>query len=282
MRRNRRASRIYWLRAKIFFIILFIISFFSLIYWFIFLSPYFQIKEITIEGFNQSFSKRIQLILEQNNRRFTPFLIYEIFPQYIQNNKSYATFFNSDLEKLLLEQYPKIEKIDIKPDIRKGILTVNIQQRAIDFLWCIENELVSPTQSEDCYYMDKNGVIFEKALEVQGSFLRKIVIFDTKKEFLGDKVISQDKLKKIDKIFILAKDEESPISIDFLEIKEEDFSGVKIVVSEGFYILYDLTDDFSEVLKIITEIKKQKLKDDFSNLRYIDCQYLPKVYLQTE
>lgn len=281
MRRNRRASRIYWLRVKIFFIILLIISFFSLIYWFIFLSPYFQIKEITIEGFSQSFSQRIQLILEQNNRRFTPFLIYEIFPQYLENNKSYATFFNSDLEKLLLKQYPKIEKIDIKSNIRKGILSINIQQRIIDFLWCIESEIVSPTQGGDCYYMDKNGIIFEKALEAQGSFLRKIVIFDTKKRFLGDKVIFEDKLEKMDKIFILAEDKESPISIDFLEIKEEDFSSVKIVVNEGFYILYNLTDDFSEVLKIITEIKKQKLKDDFSNLRYIDCQYLPKVYLQT-
>lgn len=279
MRRNRRASRIYWLRVKIFFIILFIISFFSLIYWFIFLSPYFQIKEIIIEEFNQSFSKRIQLILEENNRRFTPFLIYEIFPQYIHNNKSYATFFNSDLEKLLLGQYPKIEKIDIKLDIKKGVLTVNIQQRVIDFLWCIEDELASLTQGENCYYMDKNGVIFEKAFEMQGSFLRKIVILDTKKRFLGDKVISQDKLEKIDKIFVLAEDKESPISIDFLEIKEADFLKVKIVVNEGFYTLYNLTDDFSEILNIITEIKKQKLKDDFSNLRYIDFQYLPKVYL---
>jgi len=270
MRRNRRTSRIYWLRIKIFFIILFIISFFGLVYWFIFLSPYFQIKKITIEGFNQSFSEKIELILEQNNRRFTPFLIYEIFPQYLENNKSYATFFNSDLEGFLLRQYPKIEKIDIKPDIRKATLAVNIQQRTIDFLWCIEN---------DCYYMDKNGVIFEKALETQGSFLKKIIILDTKKRFLGDKVIFQDQLEKINKIFILVEGKESPISIDFLEIKEENFSSIKIVVNEGFYILYSLTDDFSEVLKIITEIKKQKLKGDFSNLEYIDCRYLPKVYL---
>lgn len=274
MRRNRRSSRIYWLRIKIFFIILFIISFFSLVYWFIFLSPYFQIKKIIIEGFNQSFSKRIELILEQNNRRFTPFLIYGIFPQYLENNKSYATFFNSDLEDFLLKQYPKIERIDIKPDIRKATLAINIQQRTIDFLWCIEDD--------SCYYMDKNGVIFEKALETQGSFLKRIVILDTKKRFLGDKVISQDILEKIDKIFILAKDKESSISIGFLEIKEENFSSIKIVVNEGFYILYSLTDDFSGVLKIVTEIKKQKLKDDFSGLEYIDCRYLPKVYLQTK
>lgn len=274
MRKDRRASRAYWLKIKIFFIILFIISFFSLVYWFIFLSPYFQIKKITIEGFNHSFSKRIELILEQNNKHFTPFLIYEIFPQYLENNKSYATFFFSDLEGLLLEQYPKIEKIDIRPDIRKATLVVNIQQRIIDFLWCIKDD--------SCYYMDKNGVIFEEALETQGSFIRQIVFEKDEKRLLGDKVISQNKLEKIDTIFILAEDKESPISIDFLEIKGEDFSSIKIVVNEGFYILYSSTDDFSEVLKIITEIKKQKLKDNFSNLEYLDCRYLPKVYLQTQ
>ncbi len=271
MRRNRRTSRIYWLRIKIFFIILFIISFFGLVYWLIFLSPYFQIKKITIEGFNQSFSEKIELILEQNNRRFTPFLIYEIFPQYLENNKSYATFLFSDLESFLLKQYPKIEKIDIRSDIRKATLTVNIQQRIIDFLWCIKDS--------GCYYMDKNGVIFEKALETQGSFIKKIMILDTKRRFLGDKVISQDQLEKIDKIFILTENKESSISINFLEIKEENFSSIKIVVNEGFHIFYSLTDDFSEVLKIVAEIKKQKLKDDFSNLEYIDCRYLPKVYL---
>ena len=270
MRRKRRTSRIYWLRIKIFFIILFIISFFGLVYWFIFLSPYFQIKKIIIEGFDQHFAQKIELILKQKNQRFTPFLIYEIFPQYLQNNKSYATFFNSDLEGFLLKQYPKIEKIDIKPDIRKATLSVNIQQRTIDFLWCIEDD--------SCYYMDKNGVIFEKALETQGSFLKRIAILDTKKRFLGDKVISEDKLEKIEKIFILAEGKESSISINFLEIKEENFASIRIIVNEGFYILYSLSDDFSEVLKIITEIKKQKLKDDFSNLEYIDCRYLPKVY----
>jgi len=274
MRRNRRSSRIHWLRIKVFFIVIFIIFFFSLVYWFIFLSSYFQIKEIIIEGFDQNFSQRIKLILEQKNQQFTPFLIYEIFPQYLKNNKSYATFFNSDLERFLLKQYPKIEKIDIRPDIRTATLTVNIQQRAIDFLWCIKDG--------DCYYMDKNGVIFEKALETQGSFLKKIMVLDTKTRVLGDKVISQNQLENINRIFIIADEKGSPILIDSLEIKEENFSSIKIVVNDGFYILYNLADDFSEVLKIITEIEKQKLNNDFSGLEYVDCRYLPKVYIQTK
>jgi len=303
MRRTRHTSRIYWLRVKIFFIILLIFSFFSLVYWVLFLSPYLQIKEITIEGFNQDFSKKIELILEQNNLRFTPFLIYEIFPQYIENNKSYISFIFFDLKNFILRQYPEIEEMDMDLNIKEGVLAVNIKQRVIDFLLCDQYEIVSLNQDEsvllnqdesvllnqdesvsfsedrDCYYMDKNGIIFEKALETQGSFISQIVFFKTGKRFLGDEVISRDKLEKLDKIFILAKEKESPISIDFLEIKEENFSSLKIIVNEGFYILYNLSDDFSEILKIITGIKEQKTEDDFSNLEYIDCRYLPKIYL---
>ena len=287
MRRTRHTSRIYWLRVKIFFIILLIFSFLSLVYWVLFLSPYLQIKKITIEGFNQDFSKKIELILKQNNLRFTPFLIYEIFPQYIENNKSYISFISSDLKNLILKQHPEIEEMDMDLNIKEGILAVNIKQRVIDFLLCDQDETVLLNQDEsmllhkdrDCYYMDKNGVIFEKALETQASFINQIVFLKTEKRSLGEKVISRDKLEKLDKIFILAKREESPVTIDFLEIKEENFSSLKIVVNEGFYILYNLSDDFSEVLKIVAGIKEQKTDDDFSNLEYIDCRYLPKVYL---
>ena len=287
MRRTRHTSRIYWLRVKIFFIILLIFSFLSLVYWVLFLSPYLQIKEIIIEGFNQDFSKKIELILKQNNLRFTPFLIYEIFPQYIENNKSYISFISSDLKNLILKQHPEIEEIDMDLNIKERILAVNIKQRVIDFLLCDQDETVLLNQDEsmllhkdrDCYYMDKNGVIFEKALETQASFINQIVFLKTEKRSLGEKVISRDKLEKLDKIFILAKREESPVTIDFLEIKEENFSSLKIVVNEGFYILYNLSDDFSEVLKIVAGIKEQKTDDDFSNLEYIDCRYLPKVYL---
>jgi len=287
MRRTRHTSRIYWLRVKIFFVIFFVFSFLGFIYWLIFLSPYFQIKDIVIEGFDQNFSKKIKLILEQRNHRFTPFLIYEIFPQYIQNNKSYISFISFDLRNLILKQHPEIENMDMDLDIKKGVLTVNIKQRVIDFLLCNKKEIVLLDDDEsvlldenkDCYYMDKNGVIFEKSLGIDGSFINQIVFLGMENRSLGDKIISRDKLEKLDKIFILAKNEESPISIDFLEIKEANFSSLKIVTNEGFYILYNMGDDFSEVLKIIAGIREQKASDGFSNLKYIDCRYLPKVYL---
>ncbi len=126
--------------------------------------------------------------------------------------------------------------------------------------------------------MDKYGVIFEQAPRTQGSFLNKIVTLETKKKALGNKAISQEKLLKLNQAFIISKKEESPITINYLEIKAENSSEVKLVTNEDFYILYNLNDDFMELLKIVSGIKDQQLKGTFLNLQYIDYRYPPKVY----
>jgi hypothetical protein len=294
MRRTRNVLRVFWFRLQLLFIIFFIIFLLGFIYWVLFISSHFQIQEILIEGYNPSLATKIDLYLQQKNTRFVPFLAYAIFPKYLKNNKSILTFHYSDLEKSLLKNYPDIEKINILLDFKTKVLALQIKQREIDFLWCLEQEPAQAINDEsdlsyfesqnyvnefgDCYYMDKHGVIFEQAPRTQGSFLNKIVILETKKKALGSRVISQEKLEKLNQAFILSKGEESPIATNYLEIKTENSLEVKLVTNEGFYILYNLNDDFIELLKIVDGIKDQQLKGNFFNLQYIDYRYPPKVY----
>jgi hypothetical protein len=294
MRRTRNALRVFWLRLQLLFIVFFIIFLLGFVYWVLFISSHFQIQEILIEGYNPSLATKIDLYLQQKNVRFVPFLTYAIFPKYLRSNKSVLTFYYSDLEKSLLKDYPDIEKINISLDFKNKILTLQIKQREIDFLWCLQQESAQFINDEseffylenqdyvndpgDCYYMDKYGVIFEQAPRTQGSFLNKIVTLETKKKALGNKAISQEKLLKLNQAFIISKKEESPITINYLEIKAENSSEVKLVTNEDFYILYNLNDDFMEVLKIVAGIKDQQLKGTFLNLQYIDYRYPPKVY----
>jgi hypothetical protein len=287
MRRTRNPLRVFWSRLQLLFIIFFIIFLLGFIYWVLFISSHFQIQEILIEGYSPSLTTKIDLYLQQKNTRFVPFLAYAIFPKYLRNNKSILTFYYSDLEKSLLKNYPDIEKINISLDFKTKALTLQIKQREIDFLWCFEQEPAQAINDEsdlfydefgDCYYMDKYGVIFEQAPKTQGSFLNKIVTLETKKKALGSRAISQEKLEKLSQAFILSKGEESPITTNYLEIKTENSLEVKLVTNEGFYILYNLNDDFAELLKIVAGIKDQQLKGTFLNLEYIDYRYPPKVY----
>jgi len=294
MRRTRNTLRVFWFRLQLLFIVFFIIFLLGFIYWVLFISSHFQIQEILIEGYNPSLATKIDLYLQQKNTRFVPFLAYAIFPKYLRSNKSILTFYYSDLEKSFLKDYPDIEKINISLDFKTKALVLQIKQREIDFLWCLNQELTQAlddesdlsyfenqdyiNEFEDCYYMDKYGIIFEQAPKTQGSFLDKIVIFETKKRALGSRAISQEKLEKLNQAFILSKEEESPVTINYLGIKTENSSEIKLFTNEGFYIFFNLNDDFSELLRIVTGIKDQQLKGTFLNLQYIDYRYPPKVY----
>lgn len=274
MRKSRHALRIYKSRIKFFFTAFLITLVLCFIYWFIFFSFYFQIKEVSVEGFKQSLSEEIELYLAQNNKRFVPFLIYSIFPQCLENNKSFFTFFISDLKSFILKKHPEIEEISIKTDIKNGLLSVLVKQRSIDFLWCFGEH--------DCYYLDKNGIIFEKSPEISGSFIKKIVYLKEGNQegeaYLGQNVISPDKLEKLNKIFILSQEKDNLFSVKSLKIKTDDISNIEIITDNGFSIFYNLNSDFAEIIKIIQEIKNQYLQENFSSLEYINCRYLPKVY----
>lgn len=268
MRKNRRAARLHLSRAKTFLTVLATALFAGGIYWFVFLSPYLQIREITVEGFNPNFAHRIALILEEKNQRFTPFFVYEIFPQSLENNKSYAAYFLSHLGASLLRQYPEMEDVAINANVRNSSLSVRIKQREIDFLWC--------EAEEKCYYLDKNGVIFKEAIVAPGTFLRKIVAVDMPAGALGSRVVAPDDLERVAEIFRLADDECSPLAVQFVEIQSD--GALNIATAEGFYVLSDLSADFTHLWKVLAKVKEQYFEGDWGALEYLNCRYLPKIY----
>lgn len=279
MRRTRNPLRVFWLRLQLFISIFFILFVIVFSYWFVFVSPFFQIKAISIEGYHSSFSLWVDLYLQQNNTRFAPFWVYAFFPKNLGNNKSMFSFYYSDLEKSILKNNSKLESIETDLNWKTGHLVLKIKQREIDFLWCLQKSSVFSGNEEECYYLDKNGIIFEKALETSGSFFDKIVILETKKRFLGTQVINPEHLLKLEQAFTLSAQEDIPFSIDYLEIKDESFSEIRIITQEGFYISYNINNDFKQMLRVISELKKETLKDNFIRLEYIDCKYYPsKVY----
>ncbi|MDD5760763.1 MAG: hypothetical protein PHF45_01770, partial [Candidatus Pacebacteria bacterium] len=121
MRRTRNVWKIFWSRLRLFLIIVFVVFLVAFGYWFLFISPYFQIREISIEGYNPSVAIWIDLYLRQNNTRFVPFWVYALFPKCLDNYKSFLNFYLSDLEKSILERFPGIEKIAISSDWKDGV-----------------------------------------------------------------------------------------------------------------------------------------------------------------
>ncbi|MDD2678014.1 MAG: hypothetical protein WC042_00165 [Candidatus Paceibacterota bacterium] len=273
MKKSRRAKKIQHFRIKIFFIGFFIIFVFIFVYWILFLSSFFQVKKIIIDGFDsQKINSQVEAYFKKNNKFFLPSFVVNFFPSLKENYKNYIFLQPDKLSAFLLKQYPEIEKINVRLDVRNGFLFLNIKPRETAFILCRENNF--------CYCLDKDGIIFKKFEEEEenNSAVKKIIWISSKAMVLGEKVLTAEEVGKLKEIVLMTSSADSPFSLDFFEIKKEGVSEIKIITKEKFYILCSFTDDFSEIMKIIKELKIQIIKNQFNLLEYIDCRYLPKVY----
>jgi len=269
--KSQRLTKIYWHRIELLSIITFCFLLAVALYWLIFLSDFFQIKKININGANNSEVLQLEIknYFYSKNQKFVPAILYNILPRYKNNQKNLLLFSSSDLSRCLMQKHSEIEKVDAKLGIKEGYLTINITSREISFLLCTDVE---------CYLLDNNGVVFGEAPETSGNLIRKIIIHQSSPIAIGTEIFSQSDLAVVHSFFELSEKDNSPFSINNVELNKDQLSTIKIVTNEGWYLLIDFNSDLSEVFKIIQKLKEGELNNKIQKLKYIDCRYLPRVY----
>jgi hypothetical protein len=269
--KSQRLTKIYWQRIKLLFIIILCFLLAVTLYWLIFLSDFFQIKKITINGVDnpEAIELDMKTYFYTKNQKFVPAFIYKILPRYKDSQKNLLLFSSTDCSQYLLNKYPEIEKLSTKLDIKNGYLTINIASREISFLLCTD---------VDCYLLDNNGVVFGEAPETSGSLIRKIIIHQPSSIPIGTEIFPQADLDILRSLFELSEKDGSPFKINALELEKAKFSTIKIVTNENWYLLLNFNSDFPEVFQIIQKLIDGELKNKTQKLQYIDCRYLPRVY----
>lgn len=264
-------AKLYFKRVKLLLIIVFFSILIILLYWFIFLSDFFQIKKIIINGIDKPevIELDINNYLANKNHKFVPLFIYKIFPRYQNNQKNLLLFSASDYSQHLLNKYPEIEKLSSKLDIKNGYLTIDLTLREISFLLCTDN---------DCYLLDKTGVVFAEAPQTSGNLIRRIIIHQNNPFSLGTRVFAQADLDILNSLFEMSARDNSPFKINALEIEKTKFSTIKIVTTDNWYLLVNFDSDFAKIFQIIKKLLDGELKNKTTKLEYIDCRYLPRVY----
>jgi len=269
--KSQRLTKIYWHRVKLLLIIIFCFLLAVAFYWLIFLSDFFQIKKININGVDnpEAIELDIKTYFYSKNQKFVPAFIYKILPGYKDNQENLLLFSSTDCSQYLLNKYPEIEKLSTKLDIKNGYLTINITSREISFLLCTDVE---------CYLLDNNGVVFGEAPETSGNLIRKIIIHQPSSITIGTEIFSQSDLDILRSLFELSEEDGSSFKINAIDIEKAKFSTIKIITNESWHLLINFNSDFSEVFKIIQKLKEGELNNKTQKLQYIDCRYLPRVY----
>lgn len=238
-------NRYFWL----FFIgILFLCG---LIY-FLFFSKVFEIKTITVQGSKLIDNSEIELFTREGAKNIF------LFPK-------------QKTEKIILEKFLTVEEVVIKRELPSKLKILIIERKAL-ILFC---------QKENCFFTDKNGLLFfhaEKMLTENNQDVRlPIIVSHSEQEFfLGNNAVEPE---TVSFIFDL-----SNIMGQYPKIKINhflvDFPKITAIVEKDWEIYFSQEKDLKTqtqnlILLLENEIFSEKEKNDLEkhNLEYINLMF---------
>lgn len=241
--KRRRRFKLYLLSA---IVILIAIGVFYLINF----SPLFQIKKFKITGNKQITEKEIIQIIESSVLTNKLYLFLGPKNLFTWNKKSF--------------DFPKtpLEKAAVKRDWFKRTLNITVQERERMAIWCGENN--------QCYWIDKNGLLFGEAPTTEGSLLLTIHVDNTLIE--GNKISEERFIKNIittlENIPSLNLPIKRAVFDKYLqELRFEAYSGPDIFFSIRFDPMFNLGS-----------LEKLEKKKNLQNMRYIDLRVENRLY----
>lgn len=224
-------------KKRWFFRFLLINLFFSLLFYFLFLSEIFEIKKVEIEEKNNFSLREINFI--QNL-----FLGQNLF--LLQKGK---------FSFLIQRSFPQFKKVKIKRVFPSSVsLVFEKRERAGTF--CFKKR---------CFFLSKEGVIFEKTKK---KILPIFEIFPLpKKIWLGKEIISAENMEKL---LSLKRGLKEFLNLSIKKVRLEPFE-IKIETKKGFWIIFSSQNNLKTQLLTLIEIYQKVLKpSEREKLHYID------------
>lgn len=239
-------------------IFILIILVFLVFSYFFFFSPIFEIKKIEVSG-NQIISEE-EIQDSLHNFLFKRFLFF--------NRNNFFLAAKNKLTSALIQDFPRILSIDITKNIVKRTINLKIVERKEIGIFC----------RETCYYIDIEGVVFEEAPQTSGTLI--LVINDLSKNIvrLGERVIEKEFMFGLLDMRNCLIDRFNLVAVDFV-IEAAPSQDLKTNTHEGWYILFDRSQDFKNQLQSLALVLENKITDqERQTLEYIDLRIDNRVY----
>ncbi len=221
------------------------------------LSPLLAIKEIRVSApaaLNNIAPEIKDLVNKELEGRFILFSI----------RKTFFLLDTQTLKNKIKEAEPAIENVVIKKEFF-NTLSLELKNRTPQAVWCYE-------QNENCYLIDKNGVIFEETREKNFPMITSEETPSTK---LPDEVITSDKMSQILEILTFFNDN---LKIAPQSLLTDTREKLTIKTQEGWEVYFLLGGDIKTGLtKLGLLMEKTLTPDKRKDLQYIDLRF-SKVY----
>lgn len=235
------------------FLLLIVAGAYAVIY-----SPLFQVKNITVIQTNMDAEQIDADSIIQDLKNF--FVSQSKITEFLGVN-NILIWNNSKLN-----QFPKnseISNLTIEKDYWHREIKITVSEREKFGIWC-------ETPVNNCYWFDKNGVLFNGAPSAEGNLINKIDDFSNRPLKIGDSVLGEKLVSNLIKIFDVL--EKADLGIKSLKMEKPEFQEISTESSPVIY--FSLRNDPSFGLAAIESLKSTGL----NKLEYIDLRVGNRAY----
>jgi hypothetical protein len=128
----------------------------------------------------------------------------------------------------------------------------------------------------DCFYIDKQGIIFETAPKTSGGLVVLIQDYSNREVKLYDKILEPEFIDTILEIKNYLSTEIGLNTVSF-DIDSYPISKLRVVTNESWYILFSLKQEIKKQLLSLKVVLDEKIEDRMS-LQYVDLRIENRIY----
>lgn len=228
-----------------------------MLFYFILFSPKFQVVNVTISSNEKADTKSIEnLVWSHVNKKIIAIGPWSVF------SKSIFIINKHKLTSNTLDNFPVIDEVTIDKKMPNTI-HVRVQERKPFAVFC----------DAQCFFMDKNGIIFEKLFVIPEEFF---TIYENTGNSLslGSTAVNKNLVDAIDKI---KKTLMNNFQVKAVEASLDDLLVVK--TDEGWNAYFDPARDLDFQIDKMSHLLKDEIpSQERKNIQYIYLQYKDKAY----
>lgn len=242
-------------------------------FYFLFLTSYFQINPIREDSFSNG-AKEIKIlgaaIINQDDLMGKVNEMISKKTCFLFKKDNLFLFPSKKIKSTLLKDFPKIKEVAIKKSF-PNFVKIEIQERKMAAIWCDLTAL-----PQNCFFIDKDGTIFEEAPSVDGSLIFKIDgKFKTEDIKLGAKIFEPGFL---DKIFDSKRIFEENLGASFPNFTVLEDNVLEANSSLGWKIIFDSSSDLGLQIEALKKIFAEMKPEEREILEYFDLRIGGRIY----
>lgn len=263
-KKNKIKSPLPRLPFKIKLIVFSVLLLIIFLFYFLFLSQIFSIKNIIVNGslFRVSSDELSKIAWNQTREGR-----YLIMPQ------SNIFIFNAgELENKLISQY-NFKKVSINKIFFNKNININIEEKIITLIW---------NEGDKYYNIDSEGNIISEINSLEIKVGEYPIVYNQGDSKINNNIIdlNNSDIAAINFLFDEFR-KNNPIN-ELIEkfMIDQNVNTVKIKISSGPEIYFNSQEDIKAQLDRLAVLKKEKLENNFKTLEYIDLRFKERIYYQ--